>query len=113
MEQQDQEINTDNEHNVSTRRGVWYSSSFTVFLLQNGSYSAPDLFSNDFASNLKPFVQTAGEMDGRGMQDKEQVQILYHECQVRTASVVKWSEFSATDPEVPGSILGATTFSEK
>jgi hypothetical protein len=28
-------------------------------------------------------------------------------------SVVKWSEFLATDPEVPGSIPGATRFSEK
>jgi hypothetical protein len=30
-----------------------------------------------------------------------------------TASVVYWSEFLATDPEVPGSIFGATRFSEK
>jgi hypothetical protein len=30
-----------------------------------------------------------------------------------TASVVLWSEFLATDPEVPGSIPGATRFSEK
>jgi hypothetical protein len=30
-----------------------------------------------------------------------------------TASVVKWSEFLATDPEVPVSIPGAATFSEK
>jgi hypothetical protein len=30
-----------------------------------------------------------------------------------TASVVWWSEFLATDPEVPGSIHGATRFSEK
>jgi hypothetical protein len=29
-----------------------------------------------------------------------------------TASVVYWSEFLATDPEVPGSIPGATRFSE-
>jgi hypothetical protein len=29
------------------------------------------------------------------------------------ASVVKWSEFLATFPEVPGSIPGATRFSEK
>jgi hypothetical protein len=29
------------------------------------------------------------------------------------ASVVLWSEFLATDPEVPGSIPGATRFSEK
>jgi hypothetical protein len=29
------------------------------------------------------------------------------------ASVVWWSEFLATDPEIPGSISGATTFSEK
>jgi hypothetical protein len=27
-----------------------------------------------------------------------------------TASVVKWSEFVATDPEVPGSIPGTTRF---
>jgi hypothetical protein len=27
--------------------------------------------------------------------------------------VVKWSEFLATDTEVPGSIPGASTFSEK
>jgi hypothetical protein len=31
----------------------------------------------------------------------------------RTASVVEWSEFLATDPEVPGSIPGPTKFSEK
>jgi hypothetical protein len=31
----------------------------------------------------------------------------------RTASVVLWSEFLATDPEVLGSIPGATRFSEK
>jgi hypothetical protein len=30
-----------------------------------------------------------------------------------TASVVWWSEFLATDPEVPGSIPGAVRFSEK
>jgi hypothetical protein len=30
-----------------------------------------------------------------------------------TASVVQWSEFPATDPEIPGSIPGATGFSEK
>jgi hypothetical protein len=28
-------------------------------------------------------------------------------------SVVCWSEFLVTDPEVPGSISGATRFSEK
>jgi hypothetical protein len=32
---------------------------------------------------------------------------------LRTASAVKWSEFLAPDPEVPGSIPGATRFSEK
>jgi hypothetical protein len=30
-----------------------------------------------------------------------------------TVSVVKWSEFLATDPKVPGLIHGATRFSEK
>jgi hypothetical protein len=30
-----------------------------------------------------------------------------------TASVVLWSEFLATDPEVPGSIPGASRFSER
>jgi hypothetical protein len=29
------------------------------------------------------------------------------------ASVVFWSEFMATNPEVPGSITGSTIFSEK
>jgi hypothetical protein len=29
-----------------------------------------------------------------------------------TSSVVQWSEFVATDPEVPGSIPSATRFSE-
>jgi hypothetical protein len=29
-----------------------------------------------------------------------------------TASVVLWSEFQATDPEVPGSIPGVSRFSE-
>jgi hypothetical protein len=32
---------------------------------------------------------------------------------VMTASVVWWSEFLATDQEVPGSIPGRTRFSEK
>jgi hypothetical protein len=31
----------------------------------------------------------------------------------RTASMVWWSEFLAANPEVPGSILGATRFSEQ
>jgi len=31
---------------------------------------------------------------------------------IMTASVVYWSEFLATDTEVPGSIPGATRFSE-
>jgi hypothetical protein len=31
----------------------------------------------------------------------------------KTASMVYWSEFLATDPEVPGSILGGTGFFEK
>jgi hypothetical protein len=30
-----------------------------------------------------------------------------------TTSVIQWSEFMATDPEVLGSIPGATTLSEK
>jgi hypothetical protein len=30
-----------------------------------------------------------------------------------TASVVQWTEFLVTDPEISGSIPGATTFSEK
>jgi hypothetical protein len=30
-----------------------------------------------------------------------------------TASVVYWSEFLATDPEVPGPIPGAISFSKK
>jgi hypothetical protein len=30
-----------------------------------------------------------------------------------TAFVVYWSEFLAKDPEIPGSISGATAFSEK
>jgi hypothetical protein len=34
---------------------------------------------------------------------------IYHKS---TASVVEWSEFLATDTEVPGSISGATRFSE-
>jgi hypothetical protein len=34
-------------------------------------------------------------------------------CPILTASLVYWSEFLATDPEVPGSIHGATGFSEK
>jgi hypothetical protein len=29
-----------------------------------------------------------------------------------TASVVYWLQFLVTDPEIPGLILGATTFSE-
>jgi hypothetical protein len=31
----------------------------------------------------------------------------------KTASMVQWSEFLATDPEVLGSIPGPTRFSEK
>jgi hypothetical protein len=31
----------------------------------------------------------------------------------RTASVIQWSDFLATDPEVPSSIPGATRLSEK
>jgi hypothetical protein len=34
-------------------------------------------------------------------------------CICATASVVYWSEFLGTDPEVLGSIPGATRFSEK
>jgi hypothetical protein len=30
-----------------------------------------------------------------------------------TASVVEWSEFLATDPEVPGSIPGTSRFTKK
>jgi hypothetical protein len=30
-----------------------------------------------------------------------------------TASVIYWSEFLATDPEIPGSTPGATRYSEK
>jgi hypothetical protein len=30
-----------------------------------------------------------------------------------TASVVQWSEFLSTDPEIPGSTPGPTRFSEK
>ena len=36
----------------------------------------------------------------------------YRITTILTASVVYWSEFLATDTEVPGSIPGATTFSE-
>jgi hypothetical protein len=32
--------------------------------------------------------------------------------EMSTASVVQWSEFLAATPEVPGSIPGATRFSE-
>jgi hypothetical protein len=32
---------------------------------------------------------------------------------IKLASVVWWSEFLATDPEVPGSIPGISKFSEK
>jgi hypothetical protein len=38
---------------------------------------------------------------------------LYNTNNRLTASVVQWSEFLATHPEVPGSIPGATRFSEK
>jgi hypothetical protein len=34
------------------------------------------------------------------------------ESPAQSASVVWWSEFLATDPEVPGSINGASRFSE-
>jgi hypothetical protein len=33
-------------------------------------------------------------------------------CYIETTSVVQWSDFIAADPEVPGSIPGATRFSE-
>jgi hypothetical protein len=32
---------------------------------------------------------------------------------ISTTSVVQWSEFLATDPDVPGSIPDATRYSEK
>jgi hypothetical protein len=38
---------------------------------------------------------------------------LFRYVKKRTASVVQWPELLATDPEVPGSILGAARFSEK
>jgi hypothetical protein len=38
--------------------------------------------------------------------------LLLKSLRTETASVVQWSEFFATGPEVPGSILH-TTFSEK
>jgi hypothetical protein len=38
---------------------------------------------------------------------------LAHVYQTKTASVVQWPEFLATDREVPGSIPGATGFFEK
>jgi hypothetical protein len=38
------------------------------------------------------------------------IKLVYH---FWTASVVLWSEFLATDPEVLGSTLGPVTFSEK
>jgi hypothetical protein len=41
------------------------------------------------------------------------VQISYIYIPIKTAPVVYWSEFLATDPEVPGSIPGANRFSEK
>jgi hypothetical protein len=41
------------------------------------------------------------------------VRIIASSREAVTASVVKWSEFLATDPEVPDSIPGATRFSEK
>jgi hypothetical protein len=44
------------------------------------------------------------------------VYLMFHWCPYRfnkTASVVQCSEFLATDPEVPGSIPGATRISEK
>jgi hypothetical protein len=33
--------------------------------------------------------------------------------EIRIASVILWTEFLATDPEIPGSIPGATKFSER
>jgi hypothetical protein len=41
------------------------------------------------------------------------VDFIYAAQILETASVVWWSEFLATDPKVPGSISGATRFSEK
>jgi hypothetical protein len=45
---------------------------------------------------------------------QNEIQNINHAIYVRgTASVVLWSEFLATDPEVPGSIPVPTRFSEK
>jgi hypothetical protein len=38
--------------------------------------------------------------------------IFYVYVGIKTASVVTWSEFMAADTEIPGSIAGATRFSE-
>jgi hypothetical protein len=45
-------------------------------------------------------------------QTSEAYDILPDGTTLKTGSVVQWSEFLATDLEVPGSIPGATTFSE-
>jgi hypothetical protein len=42
-----------------------------------------------------------------------EIEIWKHLSNLGTASVVYWSEFLATDPEVSGSIPGATRFYEK
>jgi len=42
----------------------------------------------------------------------KKVNLIHVSVCYRTASVVYWSEFLATDTEVPGSIPGATRFSE-
>jgi hypothetical protein len=43
------------------------------------------------------------------------IKLLFYKCfvYVKIASVVQWSEFLATDPEVPSSIHGASRFSDK
>jgi hypothetical protein len=43
------------------------------------------------------------------------VNLAFSSCRMflMTASVICWSQFLATDPEVPGSIPRATRFSEK
>jgi hypothetical protein len=60
-------------------------------------------------------TQAAGKQDHRPLHElkRQDSELILMMTNYSTVFVVKWSEFLARDPEVPGSIPGATRFSEK
>jgi hypothetical protein len=71
-----------------------------------------------YGQNTKQRPLTFRQICPNNVEEKE-IRIIHINCIVflgnicRTASVVSWLEFLATDPEVLGSIPGATRFSDK